>query len=55
VEVFPDGDYYIFLTEDMSVGRFGHPWRQTLCIFGTGLVESLVPKLTAWLPVRRRA
>ncbi|GIH13386.1 DUF2716 domain-containing protein [Rugosimonospora africana] len=55
VEVFPNGDYYIFLTEDMTVGTFGHPWRQTLCIFGTALVESLVPKLAAWLSVKRRA
>jgi Protein of unknown function (DUF2716) len=55
VEVFPNGDYYIFLTEDMGVGTFGHPWRQTLCVFGSVLVESLVPKLTAWLPVKRRA
>lgn len=55
VEVFPNGDYYIFLTEDMTVGTFGHPWRQTLCVFGTPLVESLVPKLAAWLPVKRHA
>jgi hypothetical protein len=55
VGVFPDGDYYVFMTEDMTIGTFGHPWRQTLCIFGARLVESLVPKLTAWLPVKRRA
>lgn len=23
--VFPNGDYYIFLTEDMNTGTFGHP------------------------------
>jgi hypothetical protein len=38
-EVFPNGDYYIFLTEDMSTGTFGRPWEQTLCIFGEPLVS----------------
>jgi hypothetical protein len=28
VEVFPNGDYYAFLTEDMSAGTFGHPWEK---------------------------
>ncbi|WP_433731906.1 DUF2716 domain-containing protein [Actinoplanes sp. CA-051413] len=51
--VFPNGDYYIFLTEDMSTGTFGHPWEQTLCIFGEQLVSALVPTLTSWLPVKR--
>jgi hypothetical protein len=51
--VFPDGDYYIFLTEDMSTGTFGHPWEQTLCVFGEPLVSTLVPMLTSWLPIKR--
>ncbi|WP_222105925.1 DUF2716 domain-containing protein [Catellatospora sichuanensis] len=52
-EVFPNGDYYIFLTEDMSTGTFGHPWEQTLCVFGEPLVSALVPLLTSWLPIKR--
>ncbi|MET9633932.1 DUF2716 domain-containing protein [Lentzea sp. NPDC006480] len=48
---FPDGDYYIFLTEDMSRGTFGHPWEQTLCVWGDDLVRDLVPELD--LPVKR--
>ncbi|MCW6005292.1 DUF2716 domain-containing protein [Micromonospora sp. CPCC 205371] len=52
-DVFPDGDYYIFLTEDMSTGTFGHPWEQTLCVFGEPLLSVLVPMLTNWLPVKR--
>jgi hypothetical protein len=52
-DVFPDGDYYIFLTDDMSTGTFGHPWEQTLCVFGEPLLSTLVPMLTGWLPVRR--
>jgi hypothetical protein len=52
-EVFPNGDYYIFLSEDMSSGTFGHPWQQTLCVFGESLVSTLVPMLASWLPVKR--
>ncbi|WP_305788177.1 DUF2716 domain-containing protein [Symbioplanes lichenis] len=51
--VFPNGDYYIFLTEDMRTGTFGHPWEQTLCVFGEPLVSALVPMLTSWLPIKR--
>ncbi|MFD4674119.1 DUF2716 domain-containing protein [Lentzea sp. NPDC058450] len=40
---FPDGDYYLFLTEDMSQGTFGHPWEQTLTVWGDDLVRDLVP------------
>jgi len=52
-DVFPNGDYYIFLTEDMSTGTFGHPWEQTLCVFGEPLLSILIPMLTSWLPVQR--
>ncbi|MEV0456522.1 DUF2716 domain-containing protein [Catellatospora methionotrophica] len=51
--VFPNGDYHIFFTEDMSTGTFGHPWEQTLCVFGEPLVSALIPMLTSWLPVTR--
>ncbi|GAA1657890.1 DUF2716 domain-containing protein [Fodinicola feengrottensis] len=53
VRPFPNGDYHIFLTEDLTSGLFGHPWEQTLCVFGAGLVAALVPELTRWLPVKR--
>lgn len=53
VEPFPDGDYHVFLTEDLGQGTFGHPWEQTLCVFGTELVRSLVPRLSGWLPIER--
>ncbi|WP_433415766.1 DUF2716 domain-containing protein [Microtetraspora malaysiensis] len=53
VEIFPDGDYYIFLSEDMTTGTFGHPWERTLCIFGAPLISTLAPLLTAWLPTKR--
>jgi hypothetical protein len=53
VEVFPNGDYCIFLTEDMTAGTFGHPWEETLCVFGERFVSTLVPMLASWLPVKR--
>jgi Protein of unknown function (DUF2716) len=52
IPVFPNGDYYVFLTEDMSTGTFGHPWEQTFCIWGR-LMPVLAPMLSAWLPVKR--
>jgi hypothetical protein len=36
----PNGDYYIFLTREMDLGVFGHPWEQTMCVFGQRLVEA---------------
>lgn len=54
VHPFPNGDYYIFLTEDMTAGTFGHPWEQSLCIFGEALVNQLAPALATWLPILRR-
>ena len=50
---FPNGDYYAVLTEDLSTGTFGHPWEQTLCVFGAPLLKTLVPLLASWLPTKR--
>jgi hypothetical protein len=52
VPVFPHGDYFIFLNEDMTTGTFGHPWERTLCVFGQALIDALAPML-AWMPVKR--
>jgi hypothetical protein len=49
---FPNGDYSIVVSEDMTSGTFGHPWEQTLCVFGTGPVEA-APTLTPYWPVKR--
>lgn len=51
--VFPNGDYHVFLTDDLANGTFGHPWEQTLCVFGQPLLEALAPLLGGWLPVVR--
>lgn len=49
VPVLPDGDYYIFLSEDFAVGLFGHPWEQTLCAFGPTLLAALEDERPALL------
>ncbi|MBM7168682.1 DUF2716 domain-containing protein [Streptomyces sp. G44] len=35
---YPDGDYLIFLAEDFRFGSFGHPWEESLCLFGANLL-----------------
>jgi hypothetical protein len=45
----PDGDYYAFLTEDLAMGIFGHPWEGSICVFGRPLVERLCPILDSVL------
>ncbi len=54
VPVYPDGDYYAFLTADLREGTFGHPWERTLCVMGERLGDSLGRSLATWLPVARR-
>lgn len=54
VPVFPDGDYFSFLVPDMTSGTFGHPWENTLCVFGQSLVGTLGRTFATWLPILRR-
>jgi hypothetical protein len=54
VPVYPDGDYYAFLTDDYREGTFGHPWEHSLCVMGDRLVGSLARSLETWLPIKRR-
>lgn len=51
----PDWDYYLHLTEDLRLGTFGHPWEQTLCVFGAllGFVEAELTGLLGAPPRRR--
>ncbi|MDQ5823304.1 MAG: DUF2716 domain-containing protein [Chloroflexota bacterium] len=55
VPVLPNGDYYIFLAEDLSFGLFGHPWEQTLCVFGQALLNAFAQDMPLLFgkPVRR--
>ncbi len=50
----PDGDYFLFLAQDMSQGSFGHPWERSLCVFGAEFTAAVVPALASLLPVLRR-
>jgi hypothetical protein len=52
---FPDGDYYLYLVGDLRMGTFGHPWEETLCVFGSQLLTHVEDDLTAILgaPIRR--
>lgn len=52
VPVFPDGDYYVHTPDDLRWGTFGHPWHQTLTLWGSELVDTLGVELATWLPVR---
>ncbi|AMB89046.1 MULTISPECIES: DUF2716 domain-containing protein [Bacillus] len=40
VPVLPNGDYYFFLSKEMTWGLLGHPWEQSITIFGEGLIDS---------------
>jgi len=53
--VYPDGDYYIFLAEDFSYGTFGHPWADTICVWGQPLIDAFAadPPLLFGRVVRR--
>ncbi|MEV7558575.1 DUF2716 domain-containing protein [Streptomyces sp. NPDC089795] len=53
---YPDGDYYLHLTDDMRLGTFGHPWEGTLTVWGAPLLSAVEADLTDLLgdPVRRR-
>jgi hypothetical protein len=50
VPVFPDGDYYVHFAGGVEWGTFGHPWQQTLTLWGDALIESLGAELLSWLP-----
>ena len=41
IEIYPDGDYHIWLAEDLRYGTFGHPWEPSLCVFGEELLMAL--------------
>lgn len=55
VQVFPNGDYYAHMTPDLRWGTFGHPWQQTLTIWGHELVDTLGAELLTWLPKHRQS
>lgn len=54
IPIIPNGDYSIFLAPDFRFGTFGHPWEETLCIFGRSLLDALARDIPTILtrPVR---
>lgn len=41
IPVLPDGDYYIFLESSFKFGWLGHPWEQTICVYGQPLLAKV--------------
>lgn len=52
---YPDGDYYVYLSEDFRTGSFGHPWEGSLCLFGQELLDAASAEVEKLLgrPIRR--
>ncbi|MFI8769394.1 DUF2716 domain-containing protein [Streptomyces sp. NPDC053792] len=52
---YPDGDYFIILAEDFRFGSFGHPWEESLCLFGEELLDVAATEVDKVLgpPIRR--
>lgn len=45
VPVLPNGDYYIFLTEDFKNMWFGHPWEESITVIGEEMVKATQSRL----------
>jgi hypothetical protein len=42
--LFPNGDYTIFVGRDHAFGIVGHPWEQSLCLFGDAAVDAFTAR-----------
>ena len=40
IPALPSAEYHIFVTADHRLGSLGHPWEQTVCVFGKGFLEA---------------
>lgn len=40
VPALPNGDYYIFIDPGLTIGVLGHPWEQSMCVFGRRLLDA---------------
>ena len=55
IAFFPAGDYYIFLSQNFDFGTFGHPWQNTICVFGEPLIQAVQSDLpTCFKEIRRQ-
>ncbi|MDQ0899197.1 DUF2716 domain-containing protein [Paenibacillus sp. V4I7] len=55
ISFYPDGDYYLFINKDFLWGYLGHPWEQTISIFGGDLIHQFEinrPKLFGEVVIR---
>lgn len=50
IPIFPNGDYYVHFAPGVTWGTFGHPWQESLTLWGDELIESLGAELLTWLP-----
>lgn len=48
--VVADGDYAINVPHDLRFGTFAHPWEDSLCVWGAGLLAHVEAELDAVLP-----
>ena len=53
IPAIPNGDYCLFLAQDLRFGWLGHPWEPTICVYGE-LLAPMAPVLDSmgW-PVTR--
>ena len=53
-EFYPDGDYYIFISNNFSWGYFTHPWTQELWVFGNELINEInnIPQVYLSLKIK---
>lgn len=49
VDIESDGDYHFFLDQNFSFGILGHPWEQSLTIFGAEFISELLEQKPALL------
>ncbi|WP_434440679.1 DUF2716 domain-containing protein [Lentzea sp. E54] len=48
--VVGDGDYAINAPYDLRFGTFGHPWENSLCVWGADLLAEVQDEVDALLP-----
>ncbi|WP_405658029.1 DUF2716 domain-containing protein [Streptomyces sp. NBC_00079] len=52
--VYPDRDFYLYLAGDLRMGTFGHPWEDSLCVFGEELLRRVEAEITDLLGIVMR-
>lgn len=50
--MMPDGDYNIHVAEGFRYDTFGHPWENTICMFGTSLLDRVASRVDE-IPLRK--